>query len=92
MPRSTFGYSPYAGCCGIRSAVVAKMPPTLAIASSVDGVIPFAESEAMVQAMRAVEDGPPVEFRTVDVPHGAFPYAPDFWQAVDDYLAGVTQA
>lgn len=73
-------------------AVVADMPPTLAIASSVDGVIPFAESEAMVQAMRAVEDGPPVEFRTVDVPHGAFPYAPDFWQAVDDYLAGVTQA
>ncbi|MDE0053143.1 MAG: alpha/beta hydrolase [Gammaproteobacteria bacterium] len=73
-------------------AVVAEMPPTLAIASSVDGVIPFAESEAMVQAMRAVEGGSPVEFRTVDVPHGAFPYAPDFWQAVDDYLAGVTQA
>ncbi len=73
-------------------AVVASMPPTLVIASSVDGVIPFAESQAMVQAMRAVKDGPPVAFRTIDVPHGAFPGQPEFWRAVDDYLAGLVQA
>ena len=73
-------------------AVVASMPPTLVIASSVDGIIPYAESQAMVQAMRAVEDGPPVAFRTVDVPHGAFPGEPEFWRAVDDYLAGLMRA
>ena len=71
-------------------AVAASMPPTLVIASSVDGVIPFAESEAMVEAMRTGEDT--VTFRTVDVPHGAFPGEPEFWRAVDDYLAGLPQA
>jgi predicted esterase len=73
-------------------AVVAAMPPTLVIASTVDGVIPFAESEAMVQLLREVEDGPPVEFHTIDVRHGYFPGRPEFWQAVDDYLAGLSQA
>ncbi len=72
--------------------VAAAMPPTLVIASSVDRVIPYEESRAMVRAMRAVEDGSPVEFLTIDVPHGAFPGHPKFWQAVDDYLAGLSQA
>lgn len=73
-------------------AVAAGMPPTLVIASRVDGVIPYEESEAMVRAMRAAEHGAPVEFRTVDVRHGAFPGEPEFWQAVDDYLAKLPQA
>ena len=73
-------------------AVVDAMPPTLVIASSKDGVIPYEESQAMVRAMRAVEDGSPVEFHTIDVRHGAFPLHPEFWQAVDDYLAGLSQA
>ncbi len=66
------------------------MPPTLVVASSVDGVIPYEESQAMVRAMRAAENGAPVDFRTIDVPHGAFPGEPDFWRAVDEYLAGVS--
>lgn len=73
-------------------AVVADMPPTLVIASTVDRAIPFAESQAMVQAMREVEEGPPIEFRTIDVGHGYFPGRPEFWQAVDDYLAGLSPA
>ena len=72
--------------------VVASMPPTLVIASSKDGVIPYEESRAMVRAMRAVEDGSPVEFLTIkDVRHGEFPGSLKFWQAVDDYLAGLSQ-
>ena len=73
-------------------AAAAAMPPTLVIASSVDNVIPYEESRAMVRAMRAAENGSPIDFRTIDVPHGAFPVEPDFWQAVDDYLAGLTRA
>lgn len=73
-------------------AVAASMPPTLVIASSRDGVIPYEESLGMVRAMRAAGDGSPVEFVTLDVRHGAFPGDPEFWQAVDDYLAGLTQA
>lgn len=72
-------------------AVVAAMPPTLVIASTVDGVIPFAESKAMVRAMEEAENGPPVELRTIDVRHGYFPGRPEFWRAVDDYLAGLPQ-
>ena len=72
--------------------VAAAMPPTLAIASSVDNVIPYEESRAMVRAMRAAGDGSRVEFRTIDVRHGAFPGSPEFWQAVDDYLAELSQA
>ena len=71
--------------------VAAAMPPTLVIASSVDRVIPYEESRAMVRAMRAAKDGSPVEFHTIDVPHGAFPGSLDFWRAVDDYLAGLPQ-
>ena len=73
-------------------AAAASMPPTLVIASNVDGVIPIAESEAMVRAMRDAEGGPPVEVRTIDVPHGYFPGRPEFWRAVDDYLAGVSRS
>ena len=73
-------------------AVVAEMPPTLVIASPVDGVIPYEESQAMVRAMRAAENGSPVDFHTVDVRHGAFPGEPEFWQAVDDYLARLSRA
>lgn len=73
-------------------AVAAGMPPTLVIASSVDSIIPYEESQAMVRAMRAVENGSPIDFRTVDVPHGTFPGDRDFWQAVDDYLARLPQA
>ena len=72
--------------------VAAAMPPTLVIASSKDGVIPYEESQAMVRAIRDVEDGSPVEFRTLDVRHGAFPGSQEFWRAVDDYLAGLSQA
>ena len=72
--------------------VAAALPPTLVIASSVDGVIPYEESQAMVRAMRAAKDGSPVEFLTIDVRHGAFPGHPEFWRAVDDYLAGLSQA
>ena len=73
-------------------AVVAEKPPTLVVASSVDGVIPYEESQAMVRAMRAAENGSPIDFRTIDVLHGGFPGEPDFWQAVDDYLARLSQA
>ena len=73
-------------------AVVAAMPPTLVIASSIDDIIPYEESQAMVRAMRAAENGSPVDFRTIDVLHGAFPVEPDFWQAVDEYLAELSQA
>ena len=73
-------------------AVAAVLPPTLVIASSIDGIIPYEESQAMVRAMRAAENGSPIDFRTVDVPHGAFPGEPEFWQVVDDYLARLSQA
>ncbi len=73
-------------------SVAAAMPPTLVIASPNDGIIPFAESEAMVQAMREVEDGPPVQFGTVNVPHGAFPLHPKFWNLIDDYLAELSRS
>ena len=73
-------------------SVAASMPPTLAIASSVDGVIPYEESEAMVRAIRSVEDGSPVEFRTLDVRHGAFPLSAEFWRAVDEYLGRISGA
>ena len=73
-------------------AAAAGMPPTLVIASSVDGVIPYEESQAMVRAMRAAENGSPIDFRTIDVPHGTFPGEPEFWQVVDDYLASLPQA
>lgn len=72
-------------------AVVAGLPPTLVIASSVDRIIPYEESQAMVRAMRAAENGPPVDFRTIDVPHRRLRVEPEFWQAVDDYLAGLSQ-
>ena len=68
-----------------------SMPPTLVIASSKDGVIPYEESQAMVRAMRAVEDGSPVEFHTIDVRHGEFPGKLEFWRAVDDFLVRVSQ-
>ena len=68
-------------------AVAADMPPTLVVASSVDNVIPYEESQAQVRAMRAAEHGAPIVFRTIDVRHGAFPGEPEFWQAVDSYLA-----
>ena len=73
-------------------AVAAEMPPTLVVASSVDGIIPYEESQAMVQAMRGAENGSPIDFRTIDVPHGAFPGEPGFWQAVDAYLATLSQS
>lgn len=73
-------------------SVVGAMPPTLVIASSVDQIVPYEESREMVRAMRAVDDGSPVEFRTVDAPHVWIRDSPELWDAVDDYLAGVSQS
>ena len=71
--------------------VAGAMPPTLVIASSIDGVIPFSESQAMVRAMRGAKDDAAVEFHTLDVRHGEFPFHPAFWRIVDGYLTGVSQ-
>lgn len=73
-------------------SVVGAMPPTLVIASTIDQIVPYKESCEMVRAMRAIEDGPPIEFRTVDVPHIRIRDAPELWDAVDDYLAGLSQS
>ena len=72
-------------------SVVGAMPPTLVIASSVDQIVPYEESCEMVRAMRAVEEGSPVEFLTVDAPHIWIRDVPELWDAVDDYLGELSQ-
>ena len=63
---------------------VDAMPRALAFASPVDSVIPFAESEAMAQAL-----GERAEWHTFRLAHNEFLSAAPVWERVDAFLADV---
>lgn len=65
-------------------SAVADMPRALVFASPVDAVIPFAESEAMVEAL-----GERARLHTFALAHGGFLAHQPLWEAVDAFLAEV---
>lgn len=65
---------------------VPDLPRALVFASPVDAVIPFAQSQAMVEAL-----GERARLHTFHLAHGAFLAHPPVWEAVDAFLADVQQ-
>jgi len=63
---------------------VDDIPRALVIASPMDAVIPFAESEAMAEAL-----GERAQLHTFQLAHGAFLGYPPLWEVVDAFLADV---
>ncbi len=63
---------------------VDDIPRALVIASPMDAVIPFAESEAMAEAL-----GERAQLHTFQLAHGAFLGHPPLWEVVDAFLADV---